>query len=284
MKKLSLSASVVTRAVVLLGLVAIIFPLVWIFSLSLKLPNEVFQANLILIPKHVALDNYMEAFNYARMYFKIGFARMYLNSFILSAATIILTLLIALLAGFALASFRFHGQALVMTLVLASFMIPTQILLIPLFVLFKRAHLLNTYLAPVLAYTLFTVPIAVLIFRSFFAGIPRELREAAVIDGANDVSYFQRIAVPIAKPAVATCIIYSFTLTWNEFLLALVFLGKDTLKPLPVAIANMAGGQYIVPYNIFTASMMICILPVLVIFLLLQKWFLRSVTAGALKG
>ena len=136
----------------------------------------------------------------------------------------------------------------------------------------------------VLPYTLFTVPIATLIFKSFFAEIPKELKEAAIIDGASNFSYFSRIAVPIAKPAIATVIIYSFTLVWNEFLLALIFLGKDQLKPLPVVISNIAGGQYIVPYNIFTASMMICIIPILIVFLWLQKWFLRGVTMGALKG
>jgi raffinose/stachyose/melibiose transport system permease protein len=222
----------------------IVFPLFWIFTLSLKLPNEVFEAHFILIPKHITFKNYPAALDYAKMYFKIGFPRMYLNSFVISAATIVLTL----------------------------------------FVFFKKIHILNTYLAVVIPYTLFTVPIAVLIFKSFFSEIPRELKEAAIIDGASNLSYFLRVAIPIAKPAIATCIIYSFTLVWNEFLLALVFLGKDKLKPLPVAISNIAGGQYIVPYNIFTASMMICIIPILIVFLWLQKWFLRGVTMGALKG
>jgi raffinose/stachyose/melibiose transport system permease protein len=284
MRKLSIPAYIVTRFVVIVGVLVIVFPLFWIFTLSLKLPNEVFEAHFILIPKHITFKNYPAALNYAKMYFKIGFPRMYLNSFIISAATIVLTLFMSLLAGFALSDFRFRGSSAVISLILASFMIPTQVMLIPLFVFFKKIHILNTYLAVVIPYTLFTVPIAVLIFKSFFSEIPRELKEAAIIDGANNFSYFLRVAIPIAKPAIATCIIYSFTLVWNEFLLALVFLGKDKLKPLPVAISNIAGGQYIVPYNIFTASMMICIIPILIVFLWLQKWFLRGVTMGALKG
>ena len=284
MRKLSVGAYAFTRFVVILGLIIIIFPLFWIFTLSLKLPQEVFQAYFVIIPKHVTFQNYIAALDYAKMYFKIGFPRMYLNSFIITSATIVLTLFMALLAGFALSNFRFRGTNAVFSLILASFMIPTQVLLIPLFVFFKKIHILNSYLAVVLPYTLFTVPIATLIFKSFFTEIPRELKEAATIDGASNFLYFSRVAIPIAKPAIATVIIYSFTLVWNEFLLALVFLGKDHLKPLPVAISNIAGGQYIVPYNIFTASMMICIIPVLIVFLWLQKWFLRGVTMGALKG
>jgi ABC-type glycerol-3-phosphate transport system permease component len=284
MRKLSVGAYAFTRFVVIIGLIIIIFPLFWIFTLSLKLPNEVFQAYFVIIPKHVTFQNYIDALDYAKMYFKIGFSRMYLNSFIITSATIVLTLFMALLAGFALSNFRFRGINTVFSLILASFMIPTQVLLIPLFIFFKKIHILNTYLAVVFPYTLFTVPIGTLIFKSFFSEIPRELKEAATIDGASDFSYFLKVAVPIAKPAIATVIIYSFTLVWNEFLLALVFLGKDQLKPLPVAISNIAGGQYIVPYNIFTASMMICIIPVLIVFLWLQKWFLRGVTMGALKG
>jgi len=284
MRKLSIPAYITTRFIVFLGLFVIVFPLFWIFTLSLKLPNEVFKAYFFIIPKHVTLKNYVSALDYARMYFKIGFPRMYLNSFIITSSTIVLTLFIALLAGFALSNYRFKGTNTIFSLILASFMIPTQVLLIPLFVFFKRIHILNTYFAVILPYTLFTVPIAVLIFKSFFTEIPHELKEAAVIDGASNFLYFLKVAIPIAKPAIATCIIYSFTLVWNEFLLALIFLGKNELKPLPVAISNIAGGQYIVPYNIFTASMMICIIPILIIFLWLQKWFLRGVTVGALKG
>jgi ABC-type glycerol-3-phosphate transport system permease component len=284
LKKLTIPAYLITRLIVIIGLIIIIFPLFWIFTLSLKLPHEVFEAHLLIIPKHITYENYLNALDYAKMYFKIGFPRMYLNSFFITSSTIILTLFMALLAGFALSNFHFKGKGTVFSLILSSFMIPTQVLLIPLFVFFKKIHILNTYLAVVFPYTLFTVPISVLIFRSFFSEIPLELKEAAIIDGASQFSYFLKVALPIAKPAIATCIIYSFTLVWNEFLLALVFLGKDKLKPLPVAISNIAGGQYIVPYNIFTASMMICIIPVLIMFLWLQKWFLRGVTMGALKG
>ena len=145
-------------------------------------------------------------------------------------------------------------------------------------------YLLNTFPSVSFAYTIFTVPIATLILKSFFSSIPMELKEAAKIDGATEFYYFLRIATPIAKPAIATCIIYSFTLIWNEFLLALVFLGKNELKTLPVAIANIGGGEYIVPYNIFSASMIIVIIPILIVFLIFQKWFIKGVTAGALKG
>ncbi|MCL5986558.1 MAG: carbohydrate ABC transporter permease [Actinobacteria bacterium] len=284
MRKLSWGAYLFTRISIAIGVLGILFPLIWIFSLSLKLPEEVFKGYLFIIPKHVTLKNYIAAFDYAVKYFNVSFPKMYLNSFIVTSGTILVSLFISLLAGFALSNYRFRGSTLINSLNFSSFTIPAQVLLIPLYVLLKQVHVLHTYLAVIIPYTLFTVPISVLIFKDFFNQIPSELKEAAKIDGASGFTYFLKIALPITKPAIATCIIFMFTLVWNEFILALVFLGKDQLKTLPVAISTIAGGQYIVPYNIFTASMMICIIPIMFVFFGFQKWFMRGVTAGALKG
>jgi len=284
MKKLSLGAYIFTRTTIFVALIVLLLPLLWIFSLSLRLPDEVFESYLFLIPKHLTFQNYIIAFKYTKDYLNIGFPKMYLNSFIVTIATIILTVIIAPLGAFALSNYQFRGRNFIYTVILATFMLPAQVLLIPLFIMYKKLHILNTYLTVILPYTIFTVPISMLILRGFFNGIPRELKEVAKIDGASDFIYFLKIAIPISKPAIATCIIWSFPIIWNEFSMALVFLGKDQLKTLPVAIATIGGGQYIVPYNIFAASMMICIIPILIIFLAFQKWFIKGTTAGALKG
>lgn len=284
MGKLGILTYLYTRVIIFIGLIAILIPLLWIFSLSFRLSSETFSSYFLLIPKHITFENYPAALKYATMYFDIGFPRMYLNSFIITSSSVVLTLFIALLAGFALSNFKFRAHTVVYTLVLACFMIPSQVLLIPLFILFKNIGLLNNYFSVIFTYTIFTVPISVLIFRDFFYSIPQSLKEAAIIDGASNFSYFLKVAIPISKPAIASSIIYTFTLSWNEFLLAMVFLGKNQIKPLPVALANIAGGEFLISYNVFAATMMLCIIPILIVFLLLQKWFIMGITAGALKG
>jgi len=285
MKKLSIGMYIFTRISIFIALVMLLVPLIWIFSLSLKLSHEVFESYLFLIPKHFTLRNYVTAVEYAEKYLNIGFPKMYLNSFIVTTATIILTIVIAPLGAFAFSNYRFFkGENFINALILATFMLPGQVLLIPLFIMYKKLHMLNTYLTVILPYTIFTIPISILVLRGFFNEIPRALKEAAKIDGASDFIYFFKIIIPMSKPAITTCIIWSFPVIWNEFSLALVFLGKAQLKTLPVGIANIGGGQYIVPYNIFAASMMICIIPTLIVFLIFQKWFMRATRGGAIKG
>jgi len=284
MRKLSIGAYVFTRITIIVGLFIFLIPLIWIFSLSLRLPQEVFESYFFFVPKHITWENYPIAIEYTIKYFHIGFPRMYLNSLIVTFATIILTIVIALLGAFALSSYVFKGYNLIYALILGTFMLPAQVLLIPLFLMYKEFHMLNTYFTVILPYTIFTVPISILILKGFFDVIPSELREVAKIDGASGFIYFVKIAIPISKPAIATCIIWSFPIVWNEFSLALVFLGREKLRTLPVAIATIGGGQYVVSYNVFAAAMMICIIPILVIFLVLQKWFIRGTTMGALKG
>jgi raffinose/stachyose/melibiose transport system permease protein len=284
MKRLSVGSYVFTRIIVIIGIFIILFPLIWIFSLSIRRSSEVFEGYLYVIPKHITFVNYPEAFEYAKNYFNIGFFQMFLNSAAVTTSTIIVTLGVSIFAGFALSHYSFKGSNLVNTVNLASFMIPSQALLIPMYVFLSRTRIINTYAALVIPYTIFTVPITTLIFKNFFTEIPQELEESARIEGATKFQYLLRIVIPISKPAIATCTIYSFTLIWNEFVLALTFLNKDQLKTFPVAVSTIAGGQYIVPYNILGASMVITIIPALILFLALQRLFIRGITIGALKG
>jgi raffinose/stachyose/melibiose transport system permease protein len=167
---------------------------------------------------------------------------------------------------------------------IASFAIPVQASLIPLFFMGKTVGILNTYLAVILPYVGFTIPIAVLILRSFFEEIPIEIKEAARVDGASNLQVLFRIILPLSKPAIATCIILLFLETWNEFLFALIFLQSPELQTVPVAIAKIASGKHMFPFGIYTASIMITIIPVLIIFVIFQRWFIAGVTLGAVKG
>ncbi len=143
---------------------------------------------------------------------------------------------------------------------------------------------MNNYLAVILPYIGFSMPIATLILRSFFEQIPHEIKEAAIIDGARDFQVLVRIVLPLSAPALASCIILLFLETWNEFIYALVFLQNPKIQTIPVAIAKIAGGKYIVPIGTYGAAIMITVIPVLVVFMLFQKWFIAGMTMGAIKG
>jgi ABC-type glycerol-3-phosphate transport system permease component len=147
-----------------------------------------------------------------------------------------------------------------------------------------RLGIINTYLAVIFPYIGFSVPIATLILRSFFEQIPYEIKEAATIDGARDLQILSRIIIPLAAPAIASCIILLFLETWNEFIYALVFLQKPAIQTIPVAIAKIAGGKFRLPLGTYGAAIMITVFPIMVVFIVFQKWFVAGVTMGAVKG
>lgn len=156
--------------------------------------------------------------------------------------------------------------------------------MIPLFFVLKNLGLLNTYFAVILPYIGFLIPIATLILRSFFEQIPVELKEAAKIDGATDIRILLQIVLPLSKPAIASTAIFLFLEAWNEFLYALVFMQNPKIQTIPVAIAKIAGGKYIIPVGTYAASIMITVIPILIIFIIFQKWFIAGMTVGAVKG
>lgn len=265
-------------------IIFVLFPILWILSLSLRTPDEVFTAYAFLIPKHFTVNNYVESFAYVQKWLGLNYLQMFRNSIIVTTLSLLISIVISSLSAFGFSNYSFRGKELSFTIILLSFMIPVQVLLIPLFLLLKKFGILNTYWALIFPYISFSIPISTLILRRFFEGIPRELKEAAKIDGASDFNIFLRVILPLSKPALATSIIFLFLEVWNEFLYALVFLHKDELQTIPAAIAKIGGGRFIIPYGLYAASIMITTIPVIIIFMVFQKWFIRGITAGALKG
>ncbi|MEW5814633.1 MAG: carbohydrate ABC transporter permease [Spirochaetota bacterium] len=239
---------------------------------------------MVLLPKAVTINNYFDAFNYAKDKLGVTFTEMFRNSVIATSISVLLAIIIASLASFSFSNYKFKGKEEVYTLIIASFAIPAQVLLIPLFFLLRDLNLLNTYWAIILPYTGFLIPIATLILRSFFEQIPAEIKQAAKIDGASDFKIFLRIILPLSKPALGTCAILLFLETWNEFIFALVFLQNPKIQTIPVSIAKIAGSRYMIPIGTYGASIMITIIPVIIVFLLFQKWFIAGITMGSMKG
>ena len=276
---------IITRVVVIVTIIGIIFPIAYIFSLSLRTKETMHQDTMFIIPKAVTHENYINAWNFAETRLNVNFLRMFQNSTITTFSAIILSIIFASLAAFSFSHFkRFKGKELIFTTIIASYVVPAQVLLIPLFFLMVRLGLLNNYLAVIFPYIGFAMPIATLILRSFFENIPYSIKEAAIIDGAQDLQILSRIILPLAAPAIASCIILLFLETWNEFIYALVFLSKPAIQTIPVAIAKIAGGKYIVPIGTYSAAIMITVIPVLIVFMIFQKWFVAGVTMGAIKG
>jgi multiple sugar transport system permease protein len=275
---------VLSRIVVAVTLVGILCPILYIFSLSIRTERTAYQDTLLLIPKEVTLENYASAWNLAKNRLEVDFLEMFRNSVICTVGSISLAIVIAVLSAFSFSHFRFKGKETLFTTIIASYVVPAQVLLIPLFFIMVRLHILNTYLAVILPYVGFCVPIATLILRSFFEQIPFEIKEAAIIDGARSSQILASVILPLAASALATCIILLFLETWNEFLYAMVFLQKPSIQTIPVAIAKIAGGRFHLPLGTYGAAIMITIFPVLVIFVVFQKWFVAGVTMGAVKG
>lgn len=283
-RKKDIGFFIYSRLLIFITIVVVLFPILYVFSLSLRTPETVYQDILFLIPRGVTFQNYIEAFGYAESHLNVTFLEMFRNSIIATSASMLIALVIAGLASFSFSNYRFRGKEFTFTMIIASFVIPAQVLLIPLFFILRNAGLINTYLAIIIPYVGFLIPIATLILRSFFEQIPKEIKESAKIDGASDFRIFLQIILPLSKPAIASAVILLFLETWNEFIFALVFLQNPKLQTIPVAIAKIAGGKYIVPLGIYGASIMITVIPVLIIFIIFQKWFISGMTMGAIKG
>lgn len=273
-----------SRILIVLTIIIIVVPILYIFSLSLRTKETIYQDFLFLIPKAITFQNYTEAIDYAKIHLNVSFLQMFRNSIIATFSSITIAMIIASLASFSFSNYRFKGKEFTFTVIIASFVIPAQVLLIPLFFILRKAGLINTYLAIIIPYVGFLIPIATLILRTFFEQIPKEIKESAKIDGASDFRIFAQIVLPLSKPAIASCIILLFLETWNEFIFALVFLQDPKFQTIPVAIAKIAGGKFIVPIGIYSAAIMITIIPILIIFVIFQRWFISGMTLGALKG
>ena len=274
---------IVTRIVVLFFIIIIIFPLLYTLSLSVRSPDTVYSARFFLIPYEFSFQNYIDAFVNAEQRLKVSFPRMFLNSAIVTSLSVALIIILSIFSAFAFSHLRFPLKEGLYNVMIASVAMPAQVLLIPLFYIFIYLGIINTYSAVILAYAGFLIPIGILILRMFYEQIPRELTEAGTVDGASDFQLLIRILLPLAKPAIATCIILLFLDTWNEFVYAMIFMQDSTIHTVPVGLAKIGTSRYHVNIGTYSASVMITIIPVMLIFAIFQRWFIAGITMGALK-
>ena len=274
---------ILTRIVILFFMIIIIFPLLYTLSLSVRSPDTVYSARYFLIPYEFSLQNYYDAFFYAEERLKVSFPRMFLNSVIVTTSSVFLIISLSIFAAFSFSHLRFPMKESLYNVMIASVAMPAQVLLIPLFYLLIYFGIINTYTAVILAYAGFLIPIGILILRMFFEQIPGELTEAGIVDGASDFQLLMRILLALAKPAIATCVILLFLDTWNEFIYAMIFMQDPTIHTVPVGLAKIGTSRYHINIGTYSASVMITIIPVMLIFAIFQRWFIAGMTMGALK-
>ncbi|MET1159738.1 MAG: carbohydrate ABC transporter permease [Thermoprotei archaeon] len=261
--------------------VLILISVVWLLPLYIavitasKSNREIYQSNVLQPPTNPLRDPWVEAWN--------RIARGFLNSIIVSIPATFLAVLIGVMAGYYLARYRFRGaQTLFFTIAVASF-IPYQIVLIPLVQILSSIGLMGTHIGLILAYVLLFSPWAALISAAFFMTIPKELEEAALIDGATPIKAFFRIVLPVALPGIISTTIIIFMNIWNEFLIAVTLSTNPLTRTVQPEIANLRGTTT-VSWNTLMAGSVIAILPPMIIVILLGRYFVKGLLAGALKG
>jgi len=269
-------ATIVLYVLLLLGLVLMVGPFIWMILGSFKSQSEFLQVPPTWLPENPTLDNYQ------RLTERLDFARFFFNSAVVATAVTLGNLIFAPMLGYALAKLRWRGKGAVMGLVLATLMLPASATLIPLFVLMSQLNLVNTY--PGLILPFIAAPLGVFLTRQFFSGVPDELLEAARIDGAGEFRIFWTIVMPLAAPVLATLGILTFLGSWNGFIYPLVMAQEPQMYTLPVALATFATGQFQADHGMLMAGSVILVVPVLIVFILMQRWITEGIATTGLKG
>ena len=265
----------------LLGLVFVViwvFPVYWMLNTALKPRSEVLTVSPMFIPGHPTLSNFASAVTQP---FFIENVR---NSLIVVGCALVLSLVLGLFAATALARFRFRGRRSIMVTILAIQMLPATALLIPTFLVFNSLNLLGTYAGLILAYVASVLPITIWLLRGFFLGIPRELEEAAMVDGAGPWRVMWSVLFPLVMPGLIATSVFAFISAWNDYIIAYTFMKDLAMYTLPIWLASFATPMTGTDYGAQMAASVIFSLPVMIFFLLIQRHLVAGMTAGAVKG
>mgnify|MGYP005840622207 CR=1 FL=1 len=266
--------SAITYAILIALSVVLGFPLFWMVMTSFKNQREVFSS---FWPKSFELTNYERVWNAMDLPAHLQ------NSLYVTGLNVTIVVIAATLAGYAFARLQFPKRELTFYIFLAAMMIPGQAILIPMFIFLKRIGLLNTRTGLALSMTGGAIAFAIFIMRAFFRSLPGELADAGKIDGCTEWGVFWRIYLPLSRPGIATIVIFQFMGTWNEFMFSTTFIYKPQLKTIQPALYQ-AVGRYAIDYTALSSGLILAIIPILIVFLTLQRQFIKGLTAGAFKG
>jgi multiple sugar transport system permease protein len=281
-----LVGNMLTYIALLLAIGLAIFPLIWMVGSSLSLPSSTFGGHLdenakpdysLLIPSTIHFGNYQAVFA------KTNFLLYFRNTIIVAGVTTGLSIIVGVLGGYALSRYRFKGRMAIGQTLLAMYMFPPVLLIIPIFLVLKTIGVFDSLLGLIIAYTTFCLPFCVWMLKGYFDSIPPDLEEQAMVDGCSKLGSMLRVLLPLSGAGLASTAIFSFILAWNEFMFANAFIQSDEWKTVTVGLPTFAG-QYLTELGIMLASSTLVVIPMLIFFLLLQKWIVQGLTAGAIKG
>ena len=264
-------------ATVVLIMVFCLFPFYWLINVSLKTGPDL--SSSALLPPHPTLDNYQSIFQ------NDDFIKALRNSAIISFSTTLLSLAVGSFAAYALARLRFPRKFLLLAVILSISTFPPIAIAAPVFKLWTDVGLYNSYLGLILPSLTFTLPLTIYILTSFFREIPRELEEAALVDGATYFQSFRKVILPLAAPGLVTAGLLAFIFVWNEFLFAITLTSTPDRRPVPAALAFFTGSsQFEIPLGTISAASVVVTLPLIALVMIFQRRIIAGMTAGAVKG
>lgn len=270
--------AVIARHLLVVGASCLLLgPFLWMISTSLKDPAEVVLRNPTIIPRSFEWENYTRVFSAGR------FGRYFVNSIIVSGATTLLSVAVATLAGYAFARYRLWGGKALLFGILATQMFPAILLAIPLYVLLRKLELLDSLAGLVLVYTTFALPFCIWMLRNYFITIPRDLDEAAMVDGASRFRALFTVVLPVSIPGIIATSLFAFILSWNEFLYANTFISTRDKRTVSIGLQSLIG-EFTTDWGLLMAGAVVTTIPIVVVFLFVQRFMTQGLAAGAVKG
>lgn len=272
----------ITRTKVVINVilsVLFLLPLYWTVVTALKGRQEIYETPPSLFPKKVSFDNFIRIFTLDDGLYR----RYFYNTVIITVISVIAIVAVSALAGYGLSKLKLKGKGIMLMSIMAAIMIPFQALLNPLYITMSKLHLLNTMTSMILIYTAFRSPFCIFMMKLAFDMIPDSLLESAQLDGAGIFKVFWKICLPFTWPSLATCAVYAAYNTWNDYIVALVFGNSNTIKTFNVGLTNLSISEYGTDWGLLTASSLVGLIPILALFVFLQKYFIKGMLSGAVK-
>ncbi|MEA4900680.1 carbohydrate ABC transporter permease [Desulfitobacterium sp.] len=278
-RKFTLGWTISVSATIGILLLWTFFPIYWMLSTSFKSNLDVFQLPPEWWPANPTMENYAGLFSP-----ETPIMRFFFNSFVTSVLTVLVTLVLATFSGYALSRLRFRFRNQILVSVLITQMFPLVVMLAPLYVLYNKAHLLNTYVGMVIAFTSFALPFGIWMIKGFVDTVPVEIEEAAMVDGCTRFQAMRKVVLPLTIPGIVSTGIFAFLDAWNNLLFPMVLTNDITMKTLPAGLVLVFTGAFKHNWGGMMAACIFSTIPVVIIFILLQRYLVDGLTGGAVKG
>lgn len=273
-KKSRIISNVFLNIILMAGSFITMLPLIWMFLSSVKPSKEIIQMPPTFLPANPTFNNFKELFN------TLPFMQFLFNSLLVTIISTVVLVLVAALTGFVFAKFKFYGKKIIYSIILTTMMIVDEILVLPLYLMITRVHLNNTYIALIIPFLV--TGFAVFLMRQFISTIPNDLIESAVIDGASYLQIFYKIILPLISPALGTLAIFNFIWMWNMLMWAVIVIDSEKMMTLQVAMSRFTS-MYLTRYDLSMAAATIATIPILILYLALQRTFVKGIALTGIK-